>query len=241
MQQAKLTHGIRGILWHQGESDQGSDGPTGGFGWESYHQLFIDMSAGWKQDFPNVKNYYVFQIWPNACSMGGNKGSGDMLREKLRTLPNLYSNMSIMSTLGVRPPGGCHFPLAGWAEFARTIQPLIERDNYGKVPTGPISAANLKRAYFTGDKKDVIAMEFDQPVVWSANLSGQFYLDGEKDKVASGSVNGNVLTLTLKEASSAKLITYLKEIAWSQDNLLMGANGIAALTFCKVPMEGAAK
>ena len=84
-------------------------------------------------------------------------------------------------------------------------------------------------------------MEFDQPVVWSANLSGQFYLDGEKDKVASGSVNGNVLTLTLKEASSAKLITYLKEIAWSQDNLLMGANGIAALTFCKVPMEGAAK
>ena len=241
VQQAKLTHGIRGILWHQGESDQGSDGPTGGFGWESYQQLFIDMSAGWKQDFPNVQHYYIFQIWPNACSMGGNIGSGDMVREKLRTLPYLFSNMSIMSTLGVRPPGGCHFPLAGWAEFARTIQPLIEQHNYGKVPTSPISAANLKRAYFAGDKKDVIALEFDQPVVWSANLIGQFYLDGEKDKVASGRVKGNVLTLTLKEVSSAKLITYLKEVAWSQDNLLMGANGIAALTFCKVPMEGAAK
>ena len=80
-------------------------------------------------------------------------------------------------------------------------------------------------------------MEFDQPIVWSENLAGQFYLDDEKDKVASGSVIGNVLTLTLNEASSAKLITYLKETSWSQDNLLLGGNGIAALTFCKVPIE----
>jgi hypothetical protein len=127
--------------------------------------------------------------------------------------------------------------MMGWSEFARTIQPLIERDQYGKVPTGPISAANLKRAYFANEKKDVIALEFDQPVVWSENLAGQFYLDDERDKVASGSVIGNVLTLTLNEASSANRITYLKETSWSHDNLLLGANGIAALTFCKVPIE----
>ncbi len=234
---AKLTHGIRAILWHQGENDQGSAGPTGGYGWETYHELFKEMAASWKQDFPNVQNYYVFQIWPDSCSMGGSIGSGDMLRERQRTLPYLFSNMSILSTLGVKPPGGCHYPLVGWAELSRMVQPLIERDHYGKVPTGPISATNLKRAYFTGDKKDVIALEFDQPVVWAENLVGQFYLNDEKDKVASGSVKGNVLTLTLKEASSAKVITYLKETSWSQDNLLMGANGIAALTFCKVPIE----
>ncbi|MFT5856740.1 MAG: hypothetical protein ACI8XO_003994, partial [Verrucomicrobiales bacterium] len=50
VQQAKLTHGIRGILWHQGENDQGAAGPTGGFGWESYHRLFVAMASGWKQD-----------------------------------------------------------------------------------------------------------------------------------------------------------------------------------------------
>ena len=80
-------------------------------------------------------------------------------------------------------------------------------------------------------------MEFDQPVIWANTLAGQFYLDGEKDKVASGSVSGNVLTLKLKEASAAQKITYLKEIAWNQDTLLNGANGIAALTFCEVPLE----
>jgi hypothetical protein len=158
-----------------------------------------------------------------------------MLREKQRTLPYLFSNMSILSTLGVRPPGGCHYPLEGWAEFARMVQPIIERDHYGFKPTKPITAPNLRKATYA--TKDTITLEFDQPVVWSENLVGQFYLDDEKDKVASGSVKGNVLTLTLKEASSAKLITYLKETSWSQDNLLMGANGIAALTFCKVPIE----
>src|SRR6185295_9746324 len=236
VQRARLTHGIRAILWHQGENDQGSDGPTGGYGWETYHRYFMDMSAGWKQDFPNVKHYYVFQIWPNACSMGGKNGSGDLLREKQRTLPSLYSNMSILSTLGVRPPGGCHFPLAGWAEFARLIQPLIERDFYGKAPSASITPPNLRNASYAVGADNTIALEFDQPVVWTDALAGQFYLDGEKGKVASGSVSGNVLTLTLKDAGTAKKITYLKEIAWNQDTLLLGANGIAALTFCEVPL-----
>lgn len=236
VQQARLTHGIRGILWHQGESDQGSDGPTGGYGWETYQQLFVEMSAAWKQDFPNVQHYYVFQIWPNSCSMGGRDGSGDRLREQQRTLPQLYSRMSIMSTLGVRPPGGCHFPLVGWAEFARLVQPLIERDHYGKIPATSITPPNLRHAAYARAAKDTIALEFDQPVVWTETLAGQFYLDGEKGKITSGSVTGNVLTLKLTEAAKAQKITYLKEIAWNQDTLLLGQNGLAALTFCEVPV-----
>ena len=43
-------------------------------------------------------------------------------------------------------------------------------------------------------------------------------------------------TLKLKEPVAAKQITYLQEIAWSQDTLRMGANGLAALTFCEVPI-----
>lgn len=237
VQQAKLTHGIRGILWHQGENDQGSAGPTGGYGWETYQQYFVDMSAAWKQDFPNVQHYYIFQIWPDSCSMGGKNGSGDMIREKQRTLPYLYSNMGIMSTLGIRPPGPAHFPLAGWAEFARLIQPLMERDIYGKVPAAAITPPNLRSASYSTAAKDAITLEFDQPVVWTDALAGQFYLDNEKNKVASGSVSGNVLTLKLKEVSTAKKITYLKETAWSQSTLLNGANGIAALTFCNVEIE----
>jgi Concanavalin A-like lectin/glucanases superfamily/Domain of unknown function (DUF2341)/Carbohydrate esterase, sialic acid-specific acetylesterase len=230
MQRAKMTHGIRGVLWHQGESDQGAGGPTGGYGWETYQPLFVEMAAGWKQDFPNVSHYYVFQIWPNSCAMGGKDGSGDRLREQQRTLPQLFSNMSIMSTLGIRPPGGCHYPLEGWAEFARLVQPLIERDFYGKKPAASITPPNLGMVLSTADG---LTLHFDQPVKWNDALVSQFYIDGEKDKIASGSVVGNVLTLKLKEPSSPRTITYLKEANWNQDNLLMGENGIAALTFCE--------
>jgi hypothetical protein len=234
VEQARLTHGIRGVLWHQGESDQGSDGPDGGYGWETYQQYFVEMSAAWKQDFPNLRHYYIFQIWPNSCSMGN--GHGDMLREVQRTLPRLYSHMDIMPTLGIKPPGGCHYPLTGWTEFVRLMQPLIERDFYGKVPTTSITAPNLKKAYYTSTAKDAIALELDQPVVWADVLASQFYLDGIADKVASGAVSGDVVTLQLKEASAVKKITYLKEMDWSQEKLMIGVNGIAALTFCNVPI-----
>lgn len=234
-QQARITHGIRGIIWHQGENDQGADGPTGGYGWETYQQLFVEMAGGWKRDYPNVQHYYVFQIWPNACAMGGRDGAGDRLRERQRTLPQLFSTMSIMSTLGVRPPGGCHYPLEGWAEFARLLQPLIERDHHGQVPRAPITPPNLLRA--TRVAADMIALEFDQPVEWNDSLVGQFYPDGEPGRIAAGSVSGHTLTLRLKEPMAATRITYLKEASWSQDTLLLGTNGLAALTFCEVPIE----
>ena len=54
--------------------------------------------------------------------------------------------------------------------------------------------------------------------------------------VVSGTVSGNVVTLKLKEPSPAKKITYVKETNWSQDRLLIGANGIAALTFAEVEL-----
>jgi hypothetical protein len=241
VQQAKLAHGIRGILWHQGENNQGAAGPTGDYDWKSYEDNFVDLSAAWKRDFPNVQHYYVFQIWPNSCSMAGSTGAGDMIRETQRSLPRLYSRMSVMSTLGITPPGGCHFPLAGWSEFARLVQPLIERDHYGRKFSKSITPPNLRRAGFSSAERDSIALEFDQPIVWDDALTGQFYLDGEKDKVASGTLTGNVLTLKLKQPSAATKITYLKETSWSQDKLIFGANGIAALTFCNVPIAHATR
>jgi hypothetical protein len=234
LRQARLTHGIRAILWHQGENNQGSAAPTGDYDWKSYQDYFIEMSSGWKRDFPNLQHTYVFQIWPNSCSMSGNGGGGDRIREIQRTLPRLYSNLSVMSTLGIQPPGGCHFPLAGWSEFARLIQPLIERDLHGKAPAGPITPPNLVKATSSG--KDTIVLEFDQPVIWMDSLASQIYLDGEKGQVASGSVTGNGVTLKLAKPVAAARVSYLKETAWTQDNLIFGKNGIAALTFCEVPV-----
>ena len=234
VQQARLTHGIRAVLWHQGENNQGMAGPTGDHDWKSYQQFFVDMAAAWKQDFPNIHHYYVFQIWPGACSMG----DGNMIREMQRTLPRLFSNMDVMPTLGIKPPGTCHYPLSGWAEFATLMQPLIERDTYGKKAAESITAPNLRKATYASAAKDTLTLEFDQPVIWLDALAKQFRLDGEMDKVASGAVNGNVVTLKLKATSAATKITYPGP-NWNQNDLIFGANGITALTFCDVPLEPA--
>ena len=235
IQRARLTHGIRGAFWHQGENNQGTQGATGGYGWETYEQYFVEMTGAWKQDYPNIQHDYIFQIWPNSCSMGGNWNS-DKLRDVQRTLPRLYSNMSCMSTLGIRPPGFAHFPPEGYAVMAGLIAPLVERDNYGKVFEKPITAPDVKRAYFTGEKKDEIALEFDQPMAWSDALTSQFYLDGKEGKVASGTASANLIKLKLAATDSAKTITYLVDRKWDLKNLLYGENGIAALTFCDVPI-----
>ena len=236
VREARLTHGIRGVMWHQGENDQGADGPTGGFGWENYRAFFIELAAAWKQDFPNIQHTHVFQIWPKSCAMGI-AGSDNRLREVQRNLPTAFSKMSIMSTLGIEPPGGCHYPPAGYVEIAKLILPLIERDHFGRKFATSITPPNLVRASFTSAGKDAVALEFDQPVKWDDSLAGQFYLDGEKGKVTSGSVAKNVVTLKLAAPSAAKTITYLDSAAWSQKTLLRGENGIAALTFCEVPLE----
>lgn len=237
LQEAHLTHGIRAVIWHQGENDQGAAGPTGGYGWETYQDFFVEMAAAWKQDMPNVGHYYVFQIWPNACAMGGREGSGDRLREAQRTLPRLFSNMSIQSTLGITPPGGCHFPLEGWGEYARLLQPMILRDLHGVSPKDSVSPPDLLRAGFISPEKDEIALEFDQPVVWHDDLIREFYLDDQPGKIASGKASGKVITLKLKAPAEATKITYLRERDWSQDRLILGTNGLAALTFCEVPIE----
>ena len=238
VEQARLTHGIRGVLWHQGEADQGADGPDSGYGWVTYQQYFVDMSAAWKEDMPNLKHYYLYQIWPNACSQGGNRQS-DKLRDVQRLLPRLYSHMSVMSTLGIKPVGSCHYPAAGYAEMARLIVPLVERDNYGKVFDKSVTAPDLKRAYYTSAKRDEIVLEFDQPMAWGDALVSEFHLDGKKGSVVKGAASGNTVKLTLASATAAKTITYLVDKKWDPKNLLYGQNGIAALTFCEVPLSPA--
>ena len=45
------------------------------------------------------------------------------------------------------------------------------------------------------------------------------------------------LLQAVQHTATAQRITYLKESKWSQDTLLLGGNGLAALTFCDVPLE----
>jgi hypothetical protein len=235
---AKLTHGIRGIFWHQGESDCSNFGPILDYDYTTYQQLFLDMSAAWKQDYPNFQKYIIFQVMPKPCGIGP---KGDQLREVQRTLPFLYSKMSILNTLGFAGDGGCHFTKAGYESIADRILPLVSRDFHGIVPSGAVTAPNLKRAYFTSAARTAIALEFDQAMSWSSFSMPNYYVDKVSGKISSGSATGNIVTLQLSSAAAATAtLDYLEDSIWnlgeSVSSLLYGANGIPALTFADVPI-----
>lgn len=243
---AGLDYGIRGILWHQGENDQGADGPDGTFGWVNYRRYFDRMAGSWRQDYPNAQRLHLFQIWPKSCAMGIN-GSDNALREEQRKLKAAYAYLDIMPTLGIRPPGGCHFPAAGYAEFAKLMTPLIERDHYGVQNVQSVSAPNILSARRISGKADSIVLTFDQPVVWRDELAGEFFFEAADGvsvqplpiKVIGGSAQGSTLTLRLATAlpDDGGAVGYLDSKNWSQERLLMGANGLPALTFRAVPVQ----
>ncbi|MCF7731604.1 MAG: hypothetical protein K9N23_07945 [Akkermansiaceae bacterium] len=235
---AKLTHGIRGIFWHQGESDCSNFGPILDYDYTVYEQNFLNMSDAWKQDYPNLQRYLIYQVMPKPCGIGP---KGDQLREVQRNLPRLYSKMSILNTLGIEGYEGCHFSAAGYANMANRTAPVVGRDFYGVAPGAPVTAPNLKRAYFTTSDRTAIALEFDQTMSWSRFSLPNYYVDKTAGKVTSGSASGNLVTLQLSgPAAVTATLDYLEDNYWNQgesvSSLLYGANAIPALTFADVPI-----
>ncbi len=238
LRQARLTHGIRAVLWHQGENDQGAAGPSGTFGWVNYQALFTRMAGSWKQDYPNIQHYYVFQIWPGAC--GTMPVANDRLRNAQRMLPSQFSNMSIMSTLGIRSGSGCHYTPEGYRVMAHLMLPLVNQYNYGMAPKASITPPDIKAVYYTSKARDEIAVAFDQAVTWEADVVDRFYVDGQAGKVISARDVGHMILLKLAGPSQAREITYVKGGQWREDQaIIWGTNGIAALTFCDVPIQPA--
>ncbi len=121
--------------------------------------------------------------------------------------------------------------------MARLLAPLIDRDLHGLDPKNSITAPDLLRAAFSDSTRSRLVLEFDQPVHWDPALVTEFRLDGDKGLVASGKTDGPRLILTLHQPSQAKTLTYLDSASWNPERVLRGLNGIAALTFCEVPLE----
>lgn len=235
---AKLTHGIRGVFWHQGESDCSNFGPISDYDHTVYESNFLNMAAAWKRDYPNLQRYIIFQVMPKPCAIGP---KGDELREVQRRLPRLFSKMSILNTLGIEGYDGCHFSKLGYENLANRLAPVVSRDFYGAVPAGAVTAANVKRAYFANPARTAVVLEFDQAISWSNLSLPNYYINDVANQVISGSASGNRVTLQLTSAAAANAtIDYLKDSVWSPSesvsSLLYGANTIPVLTFADVPI-----
>ena len=59
--------------------------------------------------------------------------------------------------------------------------------------------------------------------------------------MTSGVASGNAIRLKLAATAKSVSVIYLIDKSWNPQALRYGKNGIAALTFCEVPIEAAAR
>ena len=226
---AGLDYGVRGIIWLGDDIYSGNTSD-----WDSnyneYLDSFIELAADWTEDYPNVRNLYMFQSVPGACSRA-------WLREAQRKLLDYFSNLEIVPAVGIETDEKCMINEEGYRKMAGLLLPLIERDVYKKDHGREVSPPDLADAYYTNQRRDEIALEFNQPMDWDKNLEDDFFLDGQRGIVEYGSLWGNRILLKLKESSEAENISYISDELWDHESILYGRNGLPALTFFDVPLK----
>lgn len=237
---AKLTSAVKAIFWLQGEGESA----------EGYANAFDELYKDWKEDYPNTKVTYVFQLRP------GCPGAPHLeLRELQRNIPKFYSDIKTIATVGLNGFDGCHYHYSGYIDLAEKVFWQMERDFYGRKDTANITPPNVDRVFYSTSAKDEIKVIFKQKndefiypnkLFYSGkirSLDDYFYLDGVSGNIAFGMFDKDTLILTLRQPSTAQKITYLPENFYNNETevyqgpWITNKAGIGALSFYDVPIN----
>jgi hypothetical protein len=235
---SKLKDKIRGIFWNQGESD--TENTVSG-----YSSNFAELYTDWKTDYLNLQKIYIFQIRP--CTQGSKQRQ---LRNVQRIIPEQYSDVEIMSTVGLPGHDGLHYHYNGYKMMGEWIYGLISRDFYNSNDTLNITPPKIQNIFYSPGTQNEITMVFDQPVLWPADTLGAtlkdyIYLVGDTfgTTIDSGYVqNNDSVILQLSGSSNATEITYIPNSTYNGSSTiyegpwLENTRGVGALTFYRFPI-----
>jgi len=116
----------------------------------------------------------------------------------------------------------------------------VNKYNYGAESKVSVTAPNIQGVSYVSDRKDEIKLVFDQDVQWDEEIIERFYLDDDSAELTAVGGSGRIITLKLAGPSAAKNLSYVRGGKWRQEQaIIWGANNIAALTFCEVPIRPA--
>ncbi|OGJ88872.1 MAG: hypothetical protein A2268_09305 [Candidatus Raymondbacteria bacterium RifOxyA12_full_50_37] len=238
---AGLRNGIRAMLWYQGEAENG-DSLYNAVG---YATSFKAVHDAWLGDCPGIQHFYVFQIRPGCGS-----GFQDILRDCQRRLPNLLSDVSLMSTTNVadRNADNCHYLVTGLHELGDMMYRLLARDMYSSTDTVHITPPNIQKAWYVDDERTRLVLQFDQPVLLPAdtNMKKFFAVQREWNVADSLSADTAAHTVTLymrNGAAEGDGVSYIPPEFDPFTGLnyngpwLSNTRGIGPLTFFQFPIE----
>ncbi len=220
VQKAGVAGSVRGIFWHQGESD-------GSMAYPSYLELWTAMYNDWLEDYPNVEGIYPFQVRAGC-------GNPTWNRNVHRDLPGLLPKViGHMSTTGVTGHDGCHFYHAAYVEWAERMARLVRRDLYGADVPGNIEAPDPVSAKWTDASTLVIDYgATGEGLVLQPGAQAFFSLSNGAT-ILSAQVVGSTVVLTAAN-SGATWVSFVDvpgDIAWLVNDL-----GIGGFAYYQLPI-----
>lgn len=150
VRKAKAINDIKAFIWFHGEGDILSSSLT-------YPRDFEQLYNYWKVDYPNVKQFMVFQS--NIHSIPSRTGGA--IREFQRQTATLFPKIITYAVNGASGFDGAHHTREGYQQIGteafRILEPL-----YYKVKDSPnIHSPNIQKAYFTSKERNAITLEFE--------------------------------------------------------------------------------
>ena len=248
-----LNGGIKAFIWRQGENESSG----GSFFWGG---LFDQLFKYWRQDFPDIKQYYVFQVgliaWPERYA--------GALRDYQRRTKTIYAPfVENITCIGTKGYDGIHYDSTGHNQTNTELFRMIDRDLYKANFTQNINSPNVQKAYFSKEDRTRITLEFesDQKMAWVEDtllydrngrgvrqyMKNMFFFRENNtlnDLVIAGRAVDNKIILTLNNPPPAKnTINYLP--AFHDDAVfvqfggpfLKNAIGMRAFSFDEVKIE----
>ena len=208
-QKAGIVHGVRGVLFYQGEGDAANS--------STYLQGLEDLRTDWQNNFINLTRIFLFQI-----NLGCTPTSVLQVQTIQRNFANAYTNVELVSTNGVlgRTNGGCHYTLQGNVELARRAYLLVSGIFYGGSMVhaqAPDVAPN--GIEFSNVFKNELVITLKNPfgplsIVGSSTFYSDFVIEGSPNvQVIDITVSGDKIYLLLStNATNAVGVSYLGHV-----------------------------
>jgi hypothetical protein len=221
-QMANVADSVRGILWYQGESDNGAG--------QIHEDGFVELYNDWHADFPEVEKIYVHQL-----RVGCGVTAADVdLRDRQRRLPDRFEDIVTVSTTGIDAHDGCHYGYAnGYEEIGNRAFNLVGRDLYNEPAAANIESPNVDLAYFSSPSYDEITLVMrnsTDTLLFDNGAESDFRIDGVNVTVTAGQTLGNTVVLTLSgDARDATGIAYMGHVG--AGSWVTNAAGVGMLTF----------
>lgn len=246
---AGLMEHVKGFIWYQGEHNTA----------EGYEVKSVSLIEAWRKELKGLVKSYLVQVRPSSC---GNDTHAE-LREVQRSLARTFKDVEVIAaSTSLGKHDGCHYDDTGYTQLGEQLARLIARDVYRSADTLNISSPMIRRATLN-TKKTELTVEFSPASTTLAAtadtlvakklrrlceaFSATVTLGGKTvektDVFKAVRINGNRLTLELKQPLALEAVSYLPAQFYPATRIvyegpwLVTARGVGALSFYRFPVR----